>query len=71
MLDLMGVPEIAEMLGASRRTAWRYVEREDFPEPVAQVTAKRLWERKAVARWAARTLPLAKDPRQKAAAEGR
>jgi predicted DNA-binding transcriptional regulator AlpA len=63
MLDLVGVPEIAEMLGASRRTAWRYVDREDFPDPVAQVTAKRLWERRAVEKWAAKTLPLPKDPR--------
>lgn len=69
MLDLVGVPEIAEMLGASRRTAWRYVERDDFPEPVAKVTAKRLWKRQAVEKWAKRTLPLAKDPRRSRAPE--
>jgi predicted DNA-binding transcriptional regulator AlpA len=66
MLDLVGVPEIADMLGASRRTAWRYIERDDFPEPVAQVTAKRLWKRRDVERWAKRTLPLTFDPRRRA-----
>jgi predicted DNA-binding transcriptional regulator AlpA len=65
MLDLVGVPEIAEMTGASRRTAWRYVDHETFPEPAAEVSGKRLWRRRDVERWAKRTLPLRKDPRRK------
>jgi predicted DNA-binding transcriptional regulator AlpA len=64
-LDLVGVPEIAEMLGASRPSVWRYVRRADFPEPDAQVSGKRLWRRTAVARWAKKTLPLKFDPRDK------
>ena len=64
-LDLVGVPEIAEQLGVDRRTAWRYINRDDFPEPDAQVSGKRLWKRAAVERWAKKTLPLKFDPRSK------
>ena len=62
-LDLVGVPEIAEMLGVSRPSVWRYVRRDDFPEPDAQVSGKRLWKRATVERWAKKTLPLKFDPR--------
>jgi predicted DNA-binding transcriptional regulator AlpA len=66
-LDLVGVPEIAEMLGVTRRTAWRYVQRADFPKPVVALRGKRMWKRAAVLRWAKRTLPLRTDPRVKRA----
>ena len=66
-LDLVGVPEIAEMLGVTRRTAWRYVQRADFPEPVVALRGKRMWKRAAVLTWAKRTLPLPTDPRVKRA----
>jgi predicted DNA-binding transcriptional regulator AlpA len=66
-LDLVGVPEIAEMLKVSRRTAWGYVDRDDFPEPEATVSRKRLWRRVAIQRWAKKTLPLKFDPRTKQA----
>jgi predicted DNA-binding transcriptional regulator AlpA len=64
-LDLVGVPEIAEMLGVSRPSVWRYVRRDDFPEPDMQVSGKRLWKRVTVERWAKKTLPLKFDPRSK------
>jgi len=64
-LDLVGVPEIAEMLGVSRPSVWRYVRRDDFPEPDAQVSGKRLWKRARIERWAKKTLPLKFDPRLK------
>jgi predicted DNA-binding transcriptional regulator AlpA len=64
-LDLVGVPEIAEILGVSRPSVWRYVRRNDFPDPDAQVSGKRLWKRSAVERWAKKTLPLKFDPRSK------
>jgi predicted DNA-binding transcriptional regulator AlpA len=64
-LNLVDVPAIAEMLEVGRRTAWRYIERDDFPPPEAEVNRKRLWKRLAVERWAKRTLPLKFDPRSK------
>ncbi len=64
-LDLVDVPAIAEMIEVGRRTAWRYVERDDFPPPEAEVSRKRLWKRSAVERWAKQTLPLKFDPRSK------
>lgn len=66
-LDLVGVPEIAELLDASRPSVWRYVRRNDFPKPEAQVSGKRLWKRSAVEQWAKKTLPLKFDPRSKRA----
>lgn len=64
-LDLVDVPAIAEMLEVGRRTAWRYIEREDFPPPEAEMHRKRLWKRSTVERWAKETLPLKFDPRSK------
>jgi predicted DNA-binding transcriptional regulator AlpA len=66
-LDLVDVPAITEMLGVGRRTAWRYIERDDFPPPEAEVNRKRLWTRSAVERWAKKTLPLKFDPRSRGA----
>jgi predicted DNA-binding transcriptional regulator AlpA len=57
-LDLVGPSEIAEMLGISRRTAFRYVARPGFPEPVGRVGRTTVWKRAAVERWAKKTLPL-------------
>jgi predicted DNA-binding transcriptional regulator AlpA len=57
--------EIAEMLGVSRPSVWRYVRRDDFPAPDAEVSGKRLWKRSAVERWAKKPLPLKFDPRSK------
>jgi predicted DNA-binding transcriptional regulator AlpA len=57
--------EIAEMLGVSRPSVWRYVRRDDFPAPDAEVSGKRLWKRSAVERWAKKTLPLKFDSRSK------
>jgi predicted DNA-binding transcriptional regulator AlpA len=68
-LDLVGVPEIAELLGVNRRTAWRYVQRADFPSPVVAIRGKRMWRRTAVLNWAKRTLPLPTDPRSRRSSE--
>lgn len=62
-VDLVGVPEIAEMLDVARPSVWRYVRRDDFPAPEAEVSGKRLWKRAAVERWARKTLPLEADRR--------
>jgi len=57
-LDLVGPTEIAEMLGVSRGTAFRYIARPDFPEPVARVGRTTVWNREDVERWANEHLPL-------------
>lgn len=66
-LDLLGVPEVSEMLGGSRPSVWRYVRRDDFPEPDAQVSGKRLLKGVTIERWAKWTQPLKCDPRSKGA----
>ena len=58
VLDLIGVPEIAEIFGVTRRTAWRYVQRPEFPKPAARVRRKSLWDRSAVEAWAQTALPI-------------
>jgi hypothetical protein len=46
------------------------VSRDDFPEPDAQVSGKRLWKRVTVEWSAKRTLPLKFDPRSKGYTQG-
>jgi predicted DNA-binding transcriptional regulator AlpA len=55
---LASVSDIANMLGVAIPTAHRYTHREGFPEPLGVVAGGRVWRRKDVLRWAARTLPL-------------
>jgi prophage regulatory protein len=55
--ELAGVSEIAQMLGVPLRTAARYVEREDFPEPFERLARGRVWRRDEVEAWGKR-LPL-------------
>ncbi|MER5556355.1 hypothetical protein ABT001_32660 [Streptomyces sp. NPDC002793] len=47
----VGVTEIGEMLGVSRQRANKLAGRPDFPTPVAQTKAGRVWERAAVEQW--------------------
>jgi predicted DNA-binding transcriptional regulator AlpA len=56
--ELASIAEVAEILGVTRRTAHRYVDRKDFPEPVGRLAAGRVWLRADVKRWAKQTLPL-------------
>jgi predicted DNA-binding transcriptional regulator AlpA len=52
-LDLVGVAEIAELLGVSRQRIDAIVRtHDDFPKPVATITAGRIWLRKDVVAWA-------------------
>jgi hypothetical protein len=55
-LDLVGVAEIAEMLGISRQRVDAIVRTHgDFPLPVAELTAGRIWQRRDVEAWARKT----------------
>ncbi|MEX1126610.1 MAG: DNA-binding protein [Acidimicrobiia bacterium] len=49
---LVGITEIAAMLGVSRQRA-NQVSRAyaDFPEPEAELSAGRVWKRKAIESW--------------------
>lgn len=51
-LDLVGVAEVAEMLGVTRQRVNQLVNEGGFPDPVAVLTAGRIWKRAAIERWA-------------------
>jgi predicted DNA-binding transcriptional regulator AlpA len=54
-LDLVGVWEIAEMLGVSRQRVHQLLrDHPDFPRPVADLKAGKIWFRTDIASWAAR-----------------
>jgi predicted DNA-binding transcriptional regulator AlpA len=56
--ELAALSEIAQMLGVTTRTVQRYMEREDFPEPLGRLAGGRVWLRADVERWAKQVLPL-------------
>jgi hypothetical protein len=51
-LKLAGLSEVAELLGVTKRTATRYTQRPDFPEPVARLRAGPVWLEDDVLGWA-------------------
>ena len=54
-LDLVGLTEIADMLNVSRQRVDQIARAGGtFPEPVAVITAGRIWMRSDVERWARR-----------------
>jgi predicted DNA-binding transcriptional regulator AlpA len=66
---LAGVTDVAEILDVPRRTAARYVDRDDFPKPVDHLPAGRVWRRADVERWGRERLPLPTGRPRKSAAE--
>ncbi|WP_091115449.1 helix-turn-helix transcriptional regulator [Nocardioides psychrotolerans] len=50
-LRLAGVAEVAELLGVSRQQVHRLASREDFPAPVANLVAGRVWLLVEVEQW--------------------
>jgi predicted DNA-binding transcriptional regulator AlpA len=51
--DLIGVAEVAEILGVSRQRVHQLVQSEaDFPKPEAVISAGRIWLRPAIEEWA-------------------
>jgi predicted DNA-binding transcriptional regulator AlpA len=61
--EVVGLSEIAESLGVTKRTAVRYATRPDFPKPLARLRAGIVWKRDDVDVWAAKTLPLPRTGR--------
>jgi prophage regulatory protein len=53
--DLVGVTEIGDLLGVSRQRADQLTRIEAFPEPVAVLSAGRIWRRADVEAWARET----------------
>lgn len=54
--DLVGIAEVAELLGVSTQRVDQLArDHDDFPEPVAELAAGRIWERADVEAWAKAT----------------
>jgi predicted DNA-binding transcriptional regulator AlpA len=49
---LMGLTEIAEMLGVSRQRVYQLVRTAGFPEPLARLAQGAVWAGEDVERWA-------------------
>ena len=57
--EIVALSEIADMLGVTRRTVQRYMDRDDFPAPLGVLAGgRRVWRRDDVAEWGRQTLPL-------------
>lgn len=49
---VVGLSEVASIIGVSRqRAAQLAVDHDDFPEPIGQLAAGRVWDRAAVEAW--------------------
>jgi predicted DNA-binding transcriptional regulator AlpA len=53
--DLMGLTEIAELLGLSRQRTDQLARQVGFPVPVATLQAGRIWKREDIEAWARET----------------
>lgn len=50
--ELLGLAEVAQLLGTTRRNAIRWTQGQGFPEPIARLRATPVWERADVEQWA-------------------
>lgn len=53
--DLMGVTEIAELLGVTRQRVHQLRQLADFPKPTVTLAAGAIWLREDIERWAIET----------------
>jgi hypothetical protein len=53
-MELVGLKEIAEILNVSKQRAAQLAARPDFPQPLGEISAGRIWKRSDVERWARR-----------------
>jgi prophage regulatory protein len=51
-MDLVGPTEIAEMLGVTRGRVHQLASAPDFPKPLGETKAGRIWKRQTIERWA-------------------
>jgi prophage regulatory protein len=55
-MELLGVTEVAEVLGLSRQRVQQLTETDpDFPEPAASLARGRVWSRESIEAWAKAT----------------
>ena len=50
-LAVLGLSEVAALLGVSKRTASRYVSRDDFPAPAVELAMGPIWFEEDVKAW--------------------
>jgi predicted DNA-binding transcriptional regulator AlpA len=50
-LAVLGLTEVATLLGVSKRTASRYASRDDFPAPAADLAMGPIWFESDVRSW--------------------
>jgi predicted DNA-binding transcriptional regulator AlpA len=65
--NLVGLAEVAELFGVSKRTASRYAGRRDFPLPVARLRAGPIWLEEEVRGWGVPVLPVKRGRPRRAA----
>ena len=49
--ELAGLAEVATILGVTKRTAWNYTQREDFPAPVERLASGPIWRSADIEAW--------------------
>ncbi len=64
MPEIVGVAEIAKVYGVARNSAWRWTQRDDFPEPLERLSSGPVWRWRDVERWATKMLPLGTPKRR-------
>lgn len=50
-MELVGVTEIATLLGVSRQRADQVTRIKGFPKPVSELASGRIWRKRDVERW--------------------
>jgi predicted DNA-binding transcriptional regulator AlpA len=50
-MNLLGLHELAELLGVSRQRADQLARYQGFPKPVAELKGGRIWKRGDVEKW--------------------
>jgi predicted DNA-binding transcriptional regulator AlpA len=55
LMDLVGLTEIAKLFGVSRQRVHQLAVTEGFPMPAADLASGRVWDRKAIEKWAKAT----------------